>query len=59
VEFVHPQYIEYTVATLPVGTEGWHAYVTDALGPVYLATVVGGGAVKCPVFFNGTNWICH
>jgi hypothetical protein len=31
--------------------------VTDALTPVALATVAGGGAVKVPVICNGTNWI--
>ena len=47
----------YTVATLPAGVQGDTAYVTDATAPTYLGTAVGGGAVKCTVFFNGTNWI--
>lgn len=47
----------YTVATLPTGSVGDHAYVTDALAPTFLATVVGGGAVITPVFYNGTNWV--
>jgi DNA-binding sugar fermentation-stimulating protein len=47
----------YTVATLPTGVQGDTAYVTDALLPTYLGTAVGGGAVVCKVFFNGTNWI--
>lgn len=48
----------YTVGTLPAaGTAGRRAYVTDALGPTFLATVVGGGAVATPVFDNGTNWV--
>jgi len=47
----------YTVATLPTGTIGDTAYVTDALAPTFLATIVGGGAVKTPCFFNGTNWV--
>ena len=47
----------YTVATLPTGVIGMRAYVTDALTPTYLGVVVGGGAIKCPVFYNGTNWI--
>lgn len=47
----------YTVSTLPTGTRGDIAYVTDALTPVALATVVGGGATVVPVFYNGTNWI--
>lgn len=49
----------YTVATLPAGTVGDTAYVTDALAPTFLATVVGGGAVTTPVFYNGTNWIVY
>ena len=49
----------YTVGTLPVGTEGDTAYVTDATAPTYLGALVGGGAVKCPVFFNGTIWVSH
>ena len=47
----------YTVATLPTGTIGDTAYVTDALAPTFLATIVGGGAVKTPVFYNGSAWI--
>lgn len=47
----------YTVATLPAGTQGDTAFVTDALAPTYLSTVVGGGAVVTPVFYNGTNWV--
>lgn len=52
----------YTVATLPSGAavvEGALAYVTDALGPVYLQPVVGNGGITCPVFYNGTVWVCH
>lgn len=47
----------YTVAGLPAGVVGQTCYVTDALGPVSLSNVVGGGTVKVPVFFDGTNWI--
>ena len=47
----------YTVATLPAGTVGMVAYVTNALAPTFGATVVGGGAVTIPVFYNGSNWI--
>lgn len=50
-------YTAYTVATLPTGTQGQRAFVTDATAPVFLTTVVGGGAVVCPVFFDGTNWV--
>ena len=48
----------YTVATLPTGTVGDRAYVTDALTPAFLVLVTGGGAVTTPVFHNGTNWVC-
>ena len=47
----------YTVATLPTGVTGARAYVTNALAPTYGVTVVAGGAVTIPVFYNGTNWI--
>jgi len=47
----------YTVATLPAGVVGMTAYVTDALAPTFLATVVGGGSVVTPVFYNGSNWV--
>lgn len=47
----------YTVATLPAGTSGMRAYVTNALAPVWGSTVVTGGAVTVPVFYNGSNWI--
>ena len=49
----------YTVSTLPAGTIGQIAFVTDALAPTYLTPVVGLGGVTCPVFFDGTNWVCH
>ena len=47
----------YTVATLPTGTQGDVAYVTDALAPTFLMAVTGGGTVKAPVFYDGTNWV--
>lgn len=50
----------YTVAGLPAASaanKGAIAYVTDALAPTFLATVVGGGAIITPVFSNGTNWV--
>lgn len=49
----------YTVGTLPTATAaaGDTAFVTDALTPVSLATVVGGGSVVVKVFYDGTNWI--
>lgn len=49
----------YTVATLPAGTVGDTAYVTDALAPTWLVAVTGGGAIVTPVFYNGTNWVAH
>lgn len=47
----------YTVATLPAGTEGDTAYVTDATAPTYLGALTGGGAVKAPCFYNGSAWV--
>jgi hypothetical protein len=49
----------YTVATLPAGTQGDTAYVTDAVAPTYLGPLVGGGAVVTPVFYNGTAWVAY
>lgn len=49
----------YTVATLPAGTQGDTAYITDATAPTYLGTLTGGGSVVCPVFYNGTAWVSH
>ena len=46
----------YTVATLPAGTQGDLAYVTDALAPAFLTALVGGGAVVTPAFYDGTSW---
>ena len=48
-----------TVAALAAGVDAdssARAFVTDALAPVFGAVVVGGGAVRVPVFFDGTNW---
>ena len=47
----------YTVATLPAGTVGMRAYVTDATLPTYLGALTGGGTVTCAVLFNGTAWV--
>lgn len=38
-------------------TKGAMYIVTDALTPVAIATVVGGGVVSIGVTCNGTNWI--
>jgi hypothetical protein len=47
----------YTVATLPAGTVGDLAYVTDALAPAFNVAVAGGGAVVVKVFYNGAAWV--
>jgi len=47
----------YTVGTLPTGVLGARAYVTDATAPTYLNILTGGGAITCPVFYDGTNWV--
>lgn len=47
----------YTVATLPVGTQGDRAFCTDLLAPAFLVAAVGGGAVVGPVFYNGAAWV--
>jgi hypothetical protein len=47
------------VASLPAAATagaGARSFVTDALSPVALATVAGGGAVNVPVFSDGSNW---
>jgi len=54
----------YTVATLPATAaagmvQGAHAVVTDATAPTYLGALTGGGAIVCPVFYNGTAWVSH
>lgn len=49
----------YTVTTLPAGTQGDTAFVTDALNPTYLGALTGGGTVVTPVFHNGTVWVSY
>ena len=54
-----PATTNFTVATLPsasVSGVGARAFVTDALVPVFGATVASGGAVATPVYSDGTNW---
>jgi hypothetical protein len=49
-----------TVANLPSAAtvgKGSRTFVTNALAPVFQATVAGGGAVFTPVYSDGTNWI--
>lgn len=47
----------YTVATLPAGSEGMRAYVTDAISPSFQGVLVGGGGTICPAFYNGAAWV--
>ena len=47
----------FTVATLPAGVTGMRTHVTDATTPTYLGTLAGGGAIVCPVFYNGSAWV--
>ena len=61
VDFVGmPKAQSSTVSGLPSCTaalQGTLFIATDALTPVALSTVTGGGAVKVLVFCNGANWI--
>jgi hypothetical protein len=49
----------YTVGTLPSGIVGGRAHVTDQTTTCAVpgGALVGGGAVTCPVFYNGTAWV--
>jgi len=50
----------FTVATLPSAAtsgQGARSFVSDALMPAILTAVVGGGAVKVPVYSDGANWL--
>jgi hypothetical protein len=54
-----PATTNYLVADLPsasVSGAGARAFVSNALSPTFGATVAGGGAVKVPVYSDGTNW---
>jgi len=54
-----PALTVYTVATLPSAATsgvGARSFVSDALAPVFGSTVVTGGAVKTPVYSDGTTW---
>jgi hypothetical protein len=46
----------YTVTTLPSGTVGLVARVTDASTPSMGATISGGGAAAALCWYNGSNW---
>lgn len=48
-----------TVGSLPAASTagaGARMFVTDALTPIFMATVAAGGAVFTPVYSDGTNW---
>ena len=54
-----PALTVYTVATLPSAATsgaGARSFVSDASAPTFGSTVAGGGAVKIPVYSDGTNW---
>jgi hypothetical protein len=54
-----PATTNYLVADLPSASAsgaGARAFVSNALSPTFGATVAGGGAVKVPVYSDGTNW---
>jgi len=49
----------FLVADLPSAADsgsGARSFVSNALGPTFGSVVVGGGAVKTPVYSDGTNW---
>lgn len=54
---VAPLSVVASLPTCATGTKGAIYMATDALTPVALSTVVGGGAVNVLVVCNGTNWI--
>jgi len=48
----------YTFATLPAGTQGDKAFITDGAAlPIFRANAAGGGSTVTEVFYNGTAWI--
>jgi hypothetical protein len=56
---ITPPLVNYTVATLPSAATsgaGARTFVSDATGPTFGNVVVGGGAVKTPVYSDGTDW---
>ena len=49
--------ITYTVATLPAGTAGMMAQVSDGTAAIpWGDTVTGGGSTRYLVWYNGSNW---
>ncbi len=49
----------YAIASLPSGTIGMQAYVTDqsVACPALAVAPTAGGAIKCRVWYNGTAWV--
>lgn len=48
----------YTVATLPTGTDGMRAFVSDATATTFASTATGGGTNHVPVYYDGgaSSW---
>ena len=46
----------YTFATLPTGTAGMRAFITDCNTTTFAAAAAGGGANGVPVYHDGTSW---
>jgi hypothetical protein len=52
----------YTVSALPTCNATYQdalASVSDATAPSYRGALTGGGAVRTPVYCDGTNWTAH
>jgi hypothetical protein len=47
----------YTVETLPTGSVGMRASVSDANICGFNSYVAGGGSLFCPVIYNGSGWV--
>jgi hypothetical protein len=43
----------YTVATLPTGSDGMRAFVSDATATTFASAVIGGGTNHVPVYYDG------
>jgi len=56
---VHALGVPHTVAGLPTPAVPGFSFVTDQLTACVGAglALTGGGAVKCPVFYNGSTWV--
>lgn len=54
---INPATPTYTVATLPSPTVvNQRAFVSDALAPAFIATVIAGGSIRVPVYSDGISW---